>query len=189
MSIWSILFSYKGRIRRGTYWYAIAMRALVFCISIVVVLFSSKSISFIVRGPSALLFLLSFYVGFPIVVKRWHDRDKSGWWVLIDFIPIIGVCWRIVECGFLKGTQGSNRFGMDPVLDRLHPNSIEHLRMSTDTVNMRWRLTAHLIDPTGARKVRVIYSGGDEAEARRQAVLCSDRFQCEIIEYESASTP
>ena len=109
--------------------------------------------------------------------------------MLIEFIPIIGVCSTIIECGFLKGTQGSNRFGMDPVLDRLHPNSIEYLRMSTDTANMRWRLTAHLIDPTGACKVRVIYSGGDEADAIRQAVLFSDRFQCEIIEYESASTP
>jgi uncharacterized membrane protein YhaH (DUF805 family) len=47
-------------------------------------------------------------------VKRWHDRDKSGWWVLIAFIPIIGAFWVLIECGFLDGTPGPNRFGPSP---------------------------------------------------------------------------
>lgn len=48
-------------------------------------------------------------------IKRWHDLDKSGWWVLINFIPIVGGLWCLVECGFLKGTVGPNRFGPDPL--------------------------------------------------------------------------
>ena len=181
MSIWSVLFSYKGRISRSTYWCAVAMWALVFFICIAVVFFSIESGSLIVTVPFALLFLLLIYVGYPIRVKRWHDRDKSGWWELIAFIPIIGVWWTIVECGFLKGTEGSNRFGMDPVLDRLNPDSIEYVTISTGIGNNQWLATAHLVGSVGNRGPRIIYSGADESEARRQAVLFSERFQCEII--------
>ena len=181
MSIWSILFSYKGRISRRTYWCAVAMWDLVFCICIAVVFFSIESSSFIVTVPFALLLLLLFYVGYPIGIKRWHDRDKSGWWVLVVFIPIIGVWWTIVECGFLKGTEGANRFGMDPLLDRLNPDSIEYVRVSTGTANNPWLATAHLVGSMGNREPRIIYSGEDESEARRQVVLFSERFQCEVI--------
>jgi len=46
--------------------------------------------------------------------KRWHDLNKSGWWSLINLIPIVGQIWLFIELGFLKGTPGSNRFGEDP---------------------------------------------------------------------------
>jgi hypothetical protein len=36
---------------------------------------------------------------------------KSGWWVLIGLIPVIGWIWAIVEPGLAKGTDGQNRFG------------------------------------------------------------------------------
>ena len=51
-----------------------------------------------------------------VYIKRFHDRDKSGWWVLIGLIPIIGGIWLLIELGFLKGTPGPNRFG-PPVTD------------------------------------------------------------------------
>jgi hypothetical protein len=51
-----------------------------------------------------------------VYIKRFHDRDKSGWWVLIWLIPIIGAIWLLIELGFLKGTPGPNRFG-SPVTD------------------------------------------------------------------------
>ncbi|MGB6766725.1 MAG: DUF805 domain-containing protein [Methyloceanibacter sp.] len=44
-------------------------------------------------------------------IKRWRDRDKSGWWMPILFVPIIGAIWL-----FLAGTPGPNRFG-GPVMD------------------------------------------------------------------------
>lgn len=49
-----------------------------------------------------------------ISVKRWHDRNKSGWWVLIGLVPVIGPIWALVETGFLRGTEGDNRFGGEP---------------------------------------------------------------------------
>ena len=44
-------------------------------------------------------------------IKRWHDRDKGAVWCLIVMLPMFGSLWAFVECGFLDGTPGSNRFG------------------------------------------------------------------------------
>jgi uncharacterized membrane protein YhaH (DUF805 family) len=48
-------------------------------------------------------------------IKRFHDRDKSGWWLLISLVPLIGPLWLLVELGFLQGSEGANRFGPDPL--------------------------------------------------------------------------
>ena len=58
--------------------------------------------------------LLIAWPAIAISVKRWHDRDKSGWWVLIALIPIVGQLWALVDNGFLRGTRGPNRFGAEP---------------------------------------------------------------------------
>ena len=46
-------------------------------------------------------------------VKRLHDRDMSGWWTLISFVPFGGFILLVI-LGFLDGTQGPNRFGPSP---------------------------------------------------------------------------
>jgi uncharacterized membrane protein YhaH (DUF805 family) len=43
------------------------------------------------------------WVSFASVVRRMHDRGKSGWWALLYFVPGIGWLWLIIECGFLPG--------------------------------------------------------------------------------------
>lgn len=49
-----------------------------------------------------------------VSVKRFHDCDKSGWWLLIGFIPIIGGIWVLYENSYLRGSVGPNRFGPAP---------------------------------------------------------------------------
>ncbi|MBI1220515.1 MAG: DUF805 domain-containing protein [Rhodobacteraceae bacterium] len=45
-----------------------------------------------------------------VAARRMHDIDRSGWWLLIVFIPIIG--WLVLLYWYIKeGTQGPNRFG------------------------------------------------------------------------------
>ncbi|MDF1713501.1 MAG: DUF805 domain-containing protein [Akkermansiaceae bacterium] len=62
-----------------------------------------------------LLYIPAVWIGLALGVKRWHDRDKSGWWVLIGIIPLIGPIWTFVECGCLQGTHGPNSYGPDPL--------------------------------------------------------------------------
>ena len=115
MSVWKVFFSFTDRISRSTYWYAIAACTVVPCICILVLILS-EPVHFSVTGFFVLcVYWLTFYRRFPIAVKRWHDRNKLGWWVFIEWIPLIGPIWTIIECGFLKGTDGPNRFGQNPL--------------------------------------------------------------------------
>jgi len=63
--------------------------------------------------------LLLVWPALAVSVKRWHDRDKSGWWVLLNLVPVIGWLWALIDNGFLRGTDGPNRFGADPLAERL----------------------------------------------------------------------
>jgi uncharacterized membrane protein YhaH (DUF805 family) len=67
--------------------------------------------------PLGIVILLTLWPSLALYTKRWHDRNKSGWWSLIGLVPIIGGIWMFVELGFLRGTEGANRFGPDPIPD------------------------------------------------------------------------
>ena len=72
--------------------------------------------------------LLTLILTIIVYVKRFHDRDKSGWWVLIGLIPIIGVIWLLIELGF----QGHAR--AEPVrstCDGLSGTPVEIARIRT----------------------------------------------------------
>jgi len=62
----------------------------------------------------AILYILLLIPSLAVFVRRLHDTDHSAWWLFIALIPIIG---SIVILYFLviKGTDGSNRFGVDPL--------------------------------------------------------------------------
>jgi uncharacterized membrane protein YhaH (DUF805 family) len=67
--------------------------------------------------PDRAEYIVNALIAWPAIAvsaKRWHDRDKSAWWVLIAFIPLIGQLWALVDNGFLRGTRGPNRFGPEP---------------------------------------------------------------------------
>ena len=105
----NFLFTWQGRVNRQRYWafYLVYLAGLV--ISLIVD-------ALLTGGLLYFLYLLAvFYPSLCIGIKRWHDRDKSGWWTLILLIPVIGLIWGIIELGFLKGTEGPNRFGPDPL--------------------------------------------------------------------------
>jgi len=110
MSPAQILFSFSGRIPRRTYWLW----------GVLALLGAAAGASMLLRiagvgetTADALVQLLLVWPAVAVSVKRWHDRDKSGWWVLINLIPFIGALWTLVENGFLRGTPGPNRFGDD----------------------------------------------------------------------------
>jgi uncharacterized membrane protein YhaH (DUF805 family) len=108
----SNLFTSDGRIPRSTYWKYIIVFYLV---GAVMGWIGEKSGSDVLRVVMGLLFLPIALIGILVQIKRWHDRDKSGWWVLINLVPCIGFFWSLIELGFLKGTTGENRFGPDPL--------------------------------------------------------------------------
>jgi uncharacterized membrane protein YhaH (DUF805 family) len=65
----------------------------------------------IVSGLFGLAVLLP---GIAVVIRRLHDLDRTGWWIFLNLIPIIG--WIILLIWYCtKGTDGPNRFGPDPL--------------------------------------------------------------------------
>jgi uncharacterized membrane protein YhaH (DUF805 family) len=100
-----LLFSFEGRARRSAYlmWFVIC-----FIATVVAQLAAGSPDNF---TPQLVLVLILLWPSLAIAIKRFHDRDKSGWWVLISLIPIIGPIWLLIELGFLPGTPGTNRFG------------------------------------------------------------------------------
>ena len=61
---------------------------------------------------SGIFTLLSLIPAIIVHIKRFHDRDKSGWWVLLGLIPFIGAIWLLIELGCSReplGQTGSVR--------------------------------------------------------------------------------
>lgn len=117
-----MMFSLEGRLSQGNY----RLVRIVVNLSAFIVLWTIAQLARQHRSAQDLGLLMSLglfeLVTFPLwiwttiamQVKRWHDRDKSGVWMLIGFVPLIGSLWTLVELMFLQGTVGPNRFGPDP---------------------------------------------------------------------------
>ncbi|NNG05085.1 MAG: DUF805 domain-containing protein [Inquilinus sp.] len=131
MSLGQFLFSFEGRIGRAAFWLKFI---LPYTVITTVLFFIGGILSMPTAGDPGygataemgtgqlvmtVVFiaysLAALWCSLAVYAKRWHDRGKSGWWTLIALVPIIGGFWLLIECGFLKGTDGPNRFGADPV--------------------------------------------------------------------------
>ncbi|MBV8824303.1 MAG: DUF805 domain-containing protein [Bradyrhizobiaceae bacterium] len=159
MNFLQVLFSFHGRINRAKYWLAVlfwvVIDIVVFAVllgmlgSHLLALGSEPSGADIVRAILSfglgviLVFLLVFVPmivsGFAVGIKRLHDRDQSGWWILLFYFgPVVASAigqnsdsgagalvsglvslgisiWAFVVLGCLRGTRGANRYGPDPL--------------------------------------------------------------------------
>lgn len=104
---------FSGRARRKEYWMFVLFH---FIISFVLALIDN----FIGTGYeagggiiSSLYALAVFIPSLAVSVRRLHDIGKSGWWLLIGFIPLIGIIWLLI----LHATDsdyGDNKYGPNP---------------------------------------------------------------------------
>lgn len=107
--------TFTGRARRAEYWNFVLFYILIF-MGLSVVDFFIGIFSF-GQGIGILggLFALGMLVpSIAVTVRRLHDTDRSGWWILIGAIPFFGgLILLVFMC--LSGTPGDNRFGSDPI--------------------------------------------------------------------------
>ena len=120
MTLKQLCLSFKGRINRRIYWFCI--------VSITVVILASGAFTDFLEGWSSLSpaeYIVSFwipvlsalFVFLTVTVKRLHDTNRSGVYALMVLIPIIGLVYLLVVCGFIKGTVGENDYG--PLVDEI----------------------------------------------------------------------
>ncbi len=112
--------SFEGRIGRQTYWlkYVVPYVVIIILLSIVETVAGITVDDGMGNGIgilSTIFILANIWFGLAVGAKRCHDRNRSGWFQAIMLIPIIGGIWLLVELGFLKGSEGANRFGPDPL--------------------------------------------------------------------------
>ena len=111
MSVAQLYLSPSGRIGRQTWWLSFFLPALVLSWGV-------AAIDYAVAAGGMLLgawYLAILWPSLVLLIKRWHDADRSAWWLLIVLVPILGALWNFIQCGFLQGTSGPNRFGPSPL--------------------------------------------------------------------------
>jgi len=143
MDMKTLLFSFEGRINRAKYWLTVLANAIVWIVVGILALILMGVLGQGTGGMLAILFGVAgfgaaMWIGIAAGIKRLHDREKSGWWLLVFFLvpgvlsgigqavggivqgvgALAGLAisiWMIVELGCLKGTTGPNMYGPDPL--------------------------------------------------------------------------
>ena len=139
MNLINLLFSYQGRINRGKFWLAVLM-FVIFSI-IIGLLLIIPVLGWILAGIGYVAMLVASIF---VTIKRLHDRNKPGWWVvifcvlpmilssasayiaydaeeqtsvsmLLSLVSLAISLWAFVELGCLRGTIGPNQYGADPI--------------------------------------------------------------------------
>jgi len=113
------LFSFKGRIRRSDFWLGnlilfIAMIVIAQGIALFAGVDLDSKTDLRATGAQFLAALIVMWPNLAVGVRRLHDRNQSGWWILLSFIPVIGSFWLVINLGILRGTEGDNRYGAEP---------------------------------------------------------------------------
>jgi len=139
----TLLFTASGRINRGKYWLVVLITFLLYIAAGIV-----SAIFYVILGATAgavvgalavvAAVIVGVWAGIATAIKRLHDREKSGWYLLLFYLApailngvggamgsIVGTVlsvagfaisiWGFVEMGCLKGTTGPNMYGPDPL--------------------------------------------------------------------------
>jgi uncharacterized membrane protein YhaH (DUF805 family) len=146
-----LLFGIRGRISRAQWWIASLILIIIGCVvskaidwfdfeAVAASLNRSAAIS--LEIVLALASLLIVYCLLAVAVKRLHDRNKRGWWILlfplapvilasivsafredlgsaldyaVSAVVLIITIWAVIEFGVMSGTVGLSRYGPDPL--------------------------------------------------------------------------
>ena len=107
-SCFSNYVNFSDRACRSEYWYWFLFAVLGAVVT--------YTIDMVLGAPvtNTIFSLGTFLPGIAVAVRRLHDLDRSGWWIFLFLVPLVGFIILIVwYC--TKGTDGPNRFGPDPL--------------------------------------------------------------------------
>jgi len=115
--------NFSDRACRSEYWYWKLFFLVLGIIEVTLYAISNNAISTMaVVSFISIQALVLFIPGLSIIVRRLHDTDRQGWWILILLVPFVGIITFLVfVC--LKGTNGRNRFGDNPLAEKDTPPS------------------------------------------------------------------
>ena len=105
---------FTGRARRAEYWYFVLFYVLILVgLSIVDGVTGMFDAARGIGVLSSLFALGTLVPTIAVTVRRLHDTDRSGWWILLNLVPLIGgIVILVFTC--LDGTPGPNKYGPNP---------------------------------------------------------------------------
>jgi uncharacterized membrane protein YhaH (DUF805 family) len=98
---------FGGRAMRPEYWYWVLFTVLV---SLIAEIFDLHVLNIHPKLISVVTSLVLLLPGLAVSVRRLHDIDRTGWWLWISLVPLVGAIVLFVFFCF-RGTPGPNRFG------------------------------------------------------------------------------
>lgn len=114
MSVMKRPLEFSGRARREEYWhflgFSILFTVILSVLDGVLGLYSTSEDIGVLNGIFSLLILIP---SLAVTARRLHDTDRSGWWMLLYFIPVLGFL-VLLYFMVLDSDSGSNRFGNNP---------------------------------------------------------------------------
>jgi len=104
---WKKYATFSGRARRKEYWMFVVFNIIAYVLAAVLdELFGGGAIE-------ALYGLAVLLPSLAVAVRRLHDTNRSGWWLLISLVPLIGGIWLLVLLA-MDSSLGSNQYGSNP---------------------------------------------------------------------------
>lgn len=114
--------NFRGRARRSEYWFFALFNLIAIWLCILLDKMLGTTFNFGALGnqmPISYGYIYAFYnlavliPGLAVAVRRLHDVGKSGWFLLIAFIPLVGAIWLLVLF-FTDSKPGPNKWGPNP---------------------------------------------------------------------------
>jgi uncharacterized membrane protein YhaH (DUF805 family) len=105
-------FRASGRVSRGRFWVQAAIVwALLYLVWGLMGSPDAAAVIWLVNGVALVALAL-------LSIRRLHDRDYSGWWLLVAAIPVAGAIWLLWQLALRRGVAQGNRWGEDPLRER-----------------------------------------------------------------------
>jgi uncharacterized membrane protein YhaH (DUF805 family) len=104
---------FSGRAGRREYWMFVLVYMLIY-IGLAILTAIMPNMLAKLLGLVTLVFAVGLLIpSIAVGVRRLHDSDHSGWWMLLMLVPLAGL--YVLYLLIIEGTSGSNRFGESPV--------------------------------------------------------------------------
>jgi uncharacterized membrane protein YhaH (DUF805 family) len=103
--------NFSGRAARSEFWFWTLFAVLVSIVTGLIDFALFRSLDF--SPLQSLAGLGLFLPGLAVSIRRLHDLDRTGWWILLVITVIGAIVLLVWDC--MKGTTGPNRFGPDPL--------------------------------------------------------------------------
>ena len=107
-----LLFAFDGRIGRAAYW---AVQVPLLLLFWVYFNYIDRLLAHWIPGSVFLGYTVALlaaapliWVQYAIIIKRFHDRGKTGFWSLLALLPVIGWAWLLIDCGVLPARDPSS---------------------------------------------------------------------------------